>query len=198
MSQRTFLRIFFCSVLMTGMLSAGALYHSASALQPSDELKESINHMQKILQTESVAEVETRGQISEEMDHLFDFHEMSKLVLGRYWDLHPSKHGEFVFAFSGFIKRLSFSHLDKLKSARVHVLSESTGINTSQVKIELQGNEIYKLDINMHRIQGSWMVYDIGVEGISLIQNFRVQFARKLKQGSIDDLIKEIREKKNS
>lgn len=200
MSQQTFLRIFFCSVLMTGILSAGVLYHSASALQPSDHLKEAISQIQKILKDESLSAEDIKVRVNEYVGNLFDFHEMGKLALGKHWDLNPSKQEEFVYAFSGFLKRLYFSHMDKLKSATITILSESTGVSKSQVKIELYARAAYEyeLDINMHRIQGNWMIYDVSVGGISLVQNFRAQFARKLKHGSIDDLIKEIQGKKNT
>ena len=195
MTQRTFLRIFVCSVVITGILSMGVLYHSAIATQSVDQLKESIDRIQKILQNESLAQEDIKAQVSEQIERLFDFHEMAKLTLGKYWDLNASKRDEFVLAFSGFIKRLSFRHLDKLKSAQVHVLSESWGINRSQIEIELQGSETYRLDIKMHQAGGRWMIYDVNVGGISIAQNFRAQFARKLKQKSMDDLIQEIHEK---
>ncbi|MDP3770148.1 MAG: ABC transporter substrate-binding protein [Candidatus Sungbacteria bacterium] len=198
MSQRNYLRIFFCSVIMTGILSMGVLYHSAIAVQPVNHLKESIDSLQKILQNESLAREEIKAHINEKIDRLFDFREMARLVLGKYWDLNPSKQDEFVLAFSGFLNRLYFSHVDKLKNAHVKIISESTGIRKSQVKIELQAQTTYELDVSMHMVEGHWVIYDINFEGISLIHVFRAQFARRLKQGSIDDLIKEIREKKNT
>ena len=198
MSQRTYLRIFFCSVIMTGILSAGVFYHGAAAIQPVNHLKESIDNLQKILQNESLTQEEAKAQINEKMDRLFDFHEMARLVLGKYWNLNPSKQSEFVLAFSGFLNRLYFSHVDKLKNARVKVVSESTGIRKSQVKIELHAQTTYELDVSMHTVDGRWVIYDINFEGISLVQVFGAQFERKLRKGSIDDLIKEIREKKNT
>ena len=62
-------------------------------------------------------------------------------------------------------------------------------------KIVSDKGESNAINYRLHRVRGQWKVYDVVVEDISLVVNFRAQFSRLLAKGSFDDLLRQLKEK---
>jgi phospholipid transport system substrate-binding protein len=128
----------------------------------------------------------------------FDFEEMSRRALGRYWrKFTPAESDEFIHLFS---KMLEKSYVDKIESytdERVEYLSEKVDMNYSIVKTKIvkrNGLEIpiqYKLILK----NGDWRVYDVLIEGVSLVNNYRSQFRRIMRKNPPEHLLQKMREK---
>jgi len=76
-------------------------------------------------------------------------------------------------------------------------VQESIDKNRAQVdtKIIPNNGEPTTVNYRLHHVQGEWKIYDVVVEDISIVSNYRSQFNRILAKGSIDDLLKQLREK---
>ena len=182
-----------------GVLSELYAYRvSAVVFGPIAQLEKSIERIRMILFDASLDEEGRKVRLNQSLRDLFDFREMSKLALEKYWKINASRQDEFTEAFAGFLERLYFTHLDKIKDAKIDYLSEETGILQSAVKIEMATrNSLYELDIFMHQINGTWKIYDIDFGGIHLVHNYGQQFMRILKNKSFDELLQMIQKKKN-
>ena len=166
-------------------------------MEPTIQLKQSINRIKDIFKDNALTDDTKKARVNEQVSLLFDFREMSKLMLRRYWDVSaPARQNAFVEAFSGFLGRVYFPHLDKLKDANITYLSESTGIYKSELVIQVQTKDTYEITIFMHMVNGIWKIYDMELMGISIAHNYGEQFRRILRQKSFDDLIRDIGEKK--
>jgi len=129
------------------------------------------------------------------MDSLFDYNLMAKLALGQEtWNkITSAQKSEFTHE---FIKKLKQSYVEKLelynnqKVAYMGVSPYQKG--RLQLKTELIGKgETYKINYNFHDSDknGDWLIYDVDLAGVSVVQSNRKQFAGQLKTKSFDQLL---------
>lgn len=141
------------------------------------------NHPQKAQRLDLVEKAATR--------HL-DFREMAKRSLESTWTgLSRSQQDEFVRVFSELLKAHYANHLDDFAKTRVDYQGETNKSDLSEVRIlVLRPND--KIPVNfrlLHEPQG-WMIYDMVIEGVSMVDNFRVQFAAMIQECSYGELVR--------
>ena len=136
---------------------------------------------------------ERRVKLRQIADEIFDFGEMSKRALGTHWQqLKGNDRERFVRSFADLLDRAYFEKIDSYSGEKVQYLAPKMEGNQATVPTRVttdKGTEI-PVDYRMHREQGRWMVYDVSIEGVSMISNYRAQFDRIIRTGSVDDLIK--------
>ncbi len=126
---------------------------------------------------------------------------MSRSVLGRQaWiKATAAQKGQFSNAFTQLVIRTYSSPLAQYSDETVQFLPvrgdlNSRFIRVNSVIVRSEGQNI-PLTYSLIDKNGQWKIYDISVEGVSLLQSFRSQFAQALQSSSIDDLIKQMQEK---
>jgi len=140
-----------------------------------------------------------REQIWKLIQEIFDFTEISKRSLARNWRLFsPTEKTEFSRAFSDL---LGNTYIDKIQTGfqndSVIYLSEDP-IGNSKLKIKTKiVRETYEIpiDYKLSNKSGSWKVYDISVEGVSLVKNYRIQFKKYLSKKKPGQLIQRLKDK---
>ena len=138
------------------------------------------------------------------LPHL-DFIAMSKLVLGKHWRrADTQQRDEFVQQFRDLLVRTYKTSLMKYSDERIHFLPfrptdqpEKLAIVRSEI---IRGSgPVIPMNYSLRfKPQDGWKVYDIGIEGISLVTNYRSSFAREISQRGIDQLIESLRRKNDS
>jgi phospholipid transport system substrate-binding protein len=181
--------------LSYGVLCLLLVCQSAIAqARPSAEelIKENLAAVFAVLQTEDLDQESKSQKIIDIVNPMFDFSLMARLSLGRqYWpDLTPDQKERFTRLFN---KRLRASYLDRLTLyTDEKVLFESPvavkkkiHIPTYLVSKEKRISILYKL----YESGSGWKVYDLEIQGVSIIRSYRSQFHEILKSGTIDDLM---------
>ncbi|ABK18957.1 MlaC/ttg2D family ABC transporter substrate-binding protein [Syntrophobacter fumaroxidans] len=143
-----------------------------------------------------------RAEIMVIVDRYFNFHEMARRSLGRLWRDQPAeKQAEFVRLFKDMLFN---TYIDKVESytgsnEKFAYDKESIDGDYAVVKTRIQGykNTDVKVDYRLRFENGEWQVYDVIVEGISLVDNYRSQFASILGNESFDGLLRRMRQKVN-
>ncbi len=175
----------------------------AMAGEPTDQLKGTIDAILVILQDNTLKgpknKVPRRGALKKAVAKRFSFKEMSKRSLGKNWKNTTTEEKKaFVAAFRNLIQNSYFSKMEQYTDEKIIYDNEKMTGKSSIVKtlvITSSGTEIpidYRMKINK---KGKWMVYDIVVEGISLISNYRSSFAAELKKGNIGKLTADLEKK---
>jgi phospholipid transport system substrate-binding protein len=139
------------------------------------------------------------AEIEEIAYELFDFTTMSKLVLARNWrKLDKEKRAEFVREFKRNLSRTYGTRLDRYDQENIEVFGtqveprDDVSVKTRVVGGQFDGAVIsYRLRERSER----WRIIDVVIEGISLVSNYRSQFAEILNTGTIDDLMVKLRDK---
>jgi phospholipid transport system substrate-binding protein len=178
------------------MLSFGTSVPLASAGAPTDQLGDGIDRIFKVLGDRDLLGEEKAPKrklaVKRIAGEIFDFPEMSKRTLGRHWDERtPAERQEFARLFTELIEQSYFSKLDEHGSEKTVFRSETVDGSSALVKTTLmlaRGAQM-PLAYAMHETGDRWRVYDLSIDGISLVSNYRAQFNRIIRTSSYADLV---------
>ena len=133
----------------------------------------------------------------------FNFDRVSRLVLGKNWTkATPDQKAAFQTEFRTLLLRTYATALSKYKNQTIEYkpLRLADGANTAAVKtVILQpGGQPIAVDYALEKHSDAWKVYDIVIEGVSLVTNYRGQFTQEIRQNGLDSLIKKLADKNSA
>jgi len=171
---------------------------------PTEQLRGRIDRVLKILDPEAKQEgksEERRAAIRKVALETFDFREISQRSLARHWQGRtPAERDEFIQLFADLLERSYIGQIEQYSGGeRIQYVSESVDGEQALVRTKLitkQSTEI-PVDYRMHKVGGSWLVYDVSIEGISLVSNYRAQFDRIIRSSSYKQLAEKLRAKRD-
>ncbi len=149
-----------------------------------------------LLQETQIEKSQRDARLIEVVTPIFDFKTMAKLSLGKkYWPgLSPEQQEDFSDL---FIQRLQDSYLEKLDLYNdekiVYEEPSQVGNKVHMATTLVSGANRISMLYKFYRTEGGWKIYDIEIEGVSIMQTYRSQFDGVLKKGTIDDLLEKLR-----
>lgn len=171
----------------------------ALAVTPTEQLQATFQQVMVIINgTAGQPEQRQRERLQQVLMPRFDWGEMARQSLGKYWDLEAGRRDEFIAAFADFLGNSYVGKIGSYKDEKILFGEETVDQNQALVKTRIVSSkgEPTSVDYKLHDDGGEWKIYDVVVEDISIVANFRSQFGRILARGSFDDLLKQLREKK--
>jgi phospholipid transport system substrate-binding protein len=165
---------------------------------PIQALQQTIDRFQTLLHDPGLREESRTEQVLETILARFDFQEMSKRILGPYWDQPRDQQDAFVVAFTGFVKRMFLGHFDQIKSLHVTCRGEEVRGLKAQVLANLStAGQAVTMNFRMHQQGTGWKIYDVMMENgsFSLVSSYRTQLQWILQSSSFEQLLRIIREK---
>lgn len=181
------------AVLLLGLTMAGAAW----ALTPTETVKSRVDEALQSLSGSGAVEAR-RAEIRRVADSLFDFTEMSRRALGRYWaDRTAAERDEFVRLFTDLMARSYIGKMDRYAGEAIAYTGERVDGDEARVQSEVvtaKGSRI-PLEYRLHRASGGWAAYDVFIENVSLVGTYRSQFDRVIRTESFDGLLKRLRDK---
>jgi phospholipid transport system substrate-binding protein len=139
---------------------------------------------------------ERRMKVRKIADEIFDFNEMAKRSMGIHWQQLPAAERErFVRLFSDLLDRAYFEKIDSYNGEKVTYLPAKVEGDQATVATRVvtpKGSDI-PVEYRMRQDQGRWLVYDVIIEGVSLVSNYRAQFDRIIRTQSYEELVKRLR-----
>ena len=173
-----------------------------AAPDPMTETKTAINQVVALLKDRSLESnpVTRRHRLDDAIDAHFDFAMMARAALGVHWsELSEKQREEFVELFTHLFQ---VSYIRRVESYFVHpivfVKESIEGTDYAQVDTNILnpgGQDPTSLDYRLKLENGGWLVYDVVVDNISMVANYRNQFARALDNAGIDSLMDHMRSK---
>ncbi|MBF5039712.1 ABC transporter substrate-binding protein [Methylophilus sp. VKM B-3414] len=130
----------------------------------------------------------------------FDFEKVSRLVLGKNWtNASPDQKTAFQAEFKTLLLRTYATALSKYKNQVIEYkpFRMESGADTATVKTAIQqpGGDPIAVDYTLGKKGDDWKVFDIVIEGVSLVTNYRSQFAQEIRQNGLDSLTKKLADK---
>jgi len=167
---------------------------------PTEQLKASTDRVLRILDDPAFKPeaklVERRKAVRRIADEIFDFEEMAQRALGQHWrPLTAEQRKEFVPLFADLLDRAYMSTLERYSGEPIQYTAEQVEGDLAVVSTRIltkQGNDI-PVAYRMLRHGDRWLIYDVSVEGVSLIANYRTQFNNVIRTSSYDELLKRMR-----
>ena len=170
---------------------------TAVAGEPTDQVRRSVDEVLKIVQSQPDGPAR-RTAVRQAANRLFDFEETAKRALGPHWQQRtPAEHEEFVRLFSDLLEAAYVGKIDLYQGEKITYVGETMDDDQATVKTRIvtkQGNEV-PVDYRLSREKDGWRVYDVIIEGVSLVANYRTQFNKVIQTSSYDDLVKRMRAK---
>lgn len=177
-----------------------ALAAPAMAGAPTEQLRSHVDRVITTLEDPALKQAsrteERRKTVRRIADEIFDFGETAKRSLGRHWQARtPAEREEFVQLFSDLLERSYISKIELFNGERVSYTGETIDGDVATVRTRLltkQSTEI-PVDYRMLKRGERWLVYDVIIEGVSLIANYRTQFNKIIQTSSYPELIKKMK-----
>jgi len=175
---------------------------SAAAAEPTEAIRGAVNQGLKILKNAKVDSPKQRVQVIDRLRQivypLFDFNEMAMRSLGANWRrLNSQQRKEFVSTFTALLEKTYADQIFLYNGQQVIFTGESIDGDYAQVDSQIidKNGQTYSVVYRLHKVDGQWKVYDVVVENISLVNNYRSQFNRVLARSSFEELLKIMKEK---
>jgi phospholipid transport system substrate-binding protein len=170
----------------------------ASEENPMQPIQETVEKILDILRSNTESEwVVTRGKISAIIQNRFDFQEQSRLVLANAWAERSAEEKEhFISLFSTLQEHVYLNRLRDYSGETVQFTKQVTKKGKALVfSAIIKDQEEIPIVYRMKKKEGTWLVYDVIIDGVSLVKNYRKQFASILEKESYTDLISQMEEK---
>lgn len=175
---------------------------SAAADSPTAQIKSTVDQVIKLLTDPRLSgenkNHERRRLLRDTILPQFDFKEMSRRSLGPNWSrLTPKQQDEFVDVFKDLLEKAYLGRIESYNKERFIYINETIDEPYAEVrsKIVTSKGEEFSINYRLRQTGGMWKIYDVVVEDISLVNNYRSQFDRILSKTSYDELIRRMKEK---
>ena len=170
----------------------------AWAGSPTDQARQYTDQVVKVLQESALKPTERQAAVRKVAIEIFDVSETARRALGRHWQARtPREREEFSRLFAELLESTYISKIDLYGGEQLKYVGESIDGDFAIVRATIlrrQGGEV-PVDARMLRRGERWYIYDISVQGISLVNNYRSQFDRIIQTSSYDELVRRLRTK---
>ncbi|MFZ0930243.1 MAG: ABC transporter substrate-binding protein [Syntrophobacteraceae bacterium] len=173
--------------------------HAAAAENPQAVVQSGIDQVLQLLKEYPENSQVRREKIRAVVDEYFDFNEIAKRALGPRWrDVPTEKLQEFTRDFGKLLFNTYILDIEKYTNQKITYNQKQTGSNYYAVIEALvigTRSGTIPIDYYLRLKDGNWRVYDVMIEGVGLVINYRGQFDEILSRSSFDDLLRQLREK---
>lgn len=168
---------------------------------PTDVVKNTIEEVIRLLRDpalKSPSQKRHRRQLMKKaVDRNFDYTEMAKRSLGSFWrTLSPGQQKDFVRLFADLLQTSYADKVEHYSDEKVDYQRETIDGDHAEVRtVLLRKNDRIPMNYSLLQEPGGWKVYDVVIEGVSLVNNYRSQFSRVIRESSYAELVKRLRTK---
>jgi phospholipid transport system substrate-binding protein len=168
----------------------------------TDQLKGAIDRVVATLDSPALKGdgkvLERRTAVRKIANEIFDFNEIARRSLGRYWQpLTEPQRTEFVALFGDLLERSYISKIELYGGEKIVYSGErvEADLATVSTKIMTKNGTEVPVDYRLFKRGDRWMIYDVSVEGISLVSNYRTQFNKIIQTNGYNGLVEKMRTK---
>ena len=186
-----------------GALLLGAAL-TAHAGIPTDQVKGATDQVLKIILDPALKRPDKtsarRQQLRSVVDQVFDWQETGKRALARHWQpLKPKQRQEFSSLFADLVERSYVGKIESYSGEKIVYVGDIIEGDQATVKTKLitKSQTQIPIDYRMQKEGDRWRVYDVLIEGVSLVGNYRTQFNKIIQSSSYDELIKKMKTKQD-
>ena len=192
------------AMVLAGVLVLGLSSAPAAAGVPTDQLKGAVERVLKTLDDPALkgdARVgDRRVAVRKIANEIFDFSEIAKRSMARHWQpLSEAQRTEFVGLFADLLERSYISKIETYGGEKIQYTAERADGEFATVSTRIitkNGTEV-PVDYRMIKRADRWLVYDVSIEGVSLVSSYRTQFNKIIQTTSYNGLVSKLRNKQD-
>jgi phospholipid transport system substrate-binding protein len=181
------------------ILALGVVLVFASASwagAPTDQLRAYSDEVLKVLENPGLSLPQRRDAVRQLAAEGFDVSETAQRALGQHWQQRtPAEREEFTKLFADLLEQTYISRIDEYGGEKLTYLSEQINGNRATVRARITTRNGTEVPVESRLVQKEkrWLIYDILVENLSLISNYRSQFDRVIRTTSYEELVKRLK-----
>jgi phospholipid transport system substrate-binding protein len=167
---------------------------------PTEQLREYTDQAIKILDDPALARGDRRAAVRKIAHEAFDVTETARRVLARHWQARtPAERDEFTQLFADLLERTYIARLDEYGGERIRYVGESIDgeLATVRARIVTRAGTEVPVESRMVRRGERWLIYDVLIENVSLVANYRSQFDRIVRSSSYEELVRRLKQKRD-
>jgi len=185
------------------LIVLAVLFGSASAgASVTEEVKETVDQVVSIVSDANLKkpqnQTERRAALKSTISQIFDYGEMAKRSLGVHWKARSSsEQKEFVALFATLLENSYATKIESYENEKILYEKETIDGDYAEVKSKVvtAKRDEYTLNYRLLKKGSRWVVYDVVVEGVSLVSNYRSQFNKIMVNQGYGELLKKLRTK---
>ena len=175
---------------------------SSWAVEPMEAIKQTTDKILTIVTNPALKPpskaAEKEKLIRQVVDERFDWEEMARRSLATHWAKRtPEERKEFVPLFSDLLERTYMKKVEDYSGEKVLYEGETQDGDYAVVKVKIvtKKNKDISVEYRLKKEGNNWLVYDVSILGVSLVNNYRTQFNSIISQSSYENLVKKLKEK---
>jgi len=198
------MNVLVAAIVGLGLVLSPWLTVPAQAGAPLEQLRSQIDRVLKIMDDPELKKdsqlKERRAAVRKVADDIFDFQETAKRSLARHWQPRtPAEQGEFVRLFADLLERSYISKIELYGGEKISYLGDSMDGEQAVVRTRIitKSSTEVPVDYRMLKRGDRWLVYDVIIEGVSLVANYRTQFNKIIQTSSYAELVRKMKVKQD-
>jgi phospholipid transport system substrate-binding protein len=170
--------------------------------EPTDQIKQTTDKILSIITNPALKPPSKTGEreklIRQAADERFDWEEMARRSLATHWAKRTAEERkEFVRLFADLLERTYRKKVEDYSGEKVLYEGETKDGDYVKVKVKIatKKNKDIPVEYRLKKEANDWLIYDVSIEGVSLVNNYRTQFNNIIVQSSYENLVKRLRDK---
>src|SRR5450631_2408564 len=166
----------------------------------TEEVKKTVDEVVKIVSDKEMKtnDQKRRPALKKSISKIFDYNEMAKRSLGKHWNQRSAaERKQFAILFASLLENSYAGKIESYNNEKIVYLKETIDGDYAEVKSKVvtAKRDEFTLDYRMINQNGKWMVYDVVIEGVSLVSNYRTQFNKIITSNGYPELVKKLQTK---
>lgn len=171
-----------------------------AASSPTEQLREYTDQVIKVLDDHTLRPQDRRAAVRRIAHEVFDVGETARRALARHWQGRtPAEREEFTQLFADLLERTYITRIDQYGGEKVRYVGETLDGDHAVVRARVLTKKGSEVPVESRLIQRGdrWLIYDVLIENVSLIANYRAQFDRIIRTSSYDELVRRLKAKRD-
>lgn len=182
------------------VLTASIFFASVACATPTEVVKKTVDEVVHIVADKEMKknEVKRRQALKKAISAIFDYTEMAKRSLGKHWNVRTAaEKKQFAELFATLLENSYAGKIESYNNERIVYIKDIVEDEYAEVKSKVvtAARDEFTLDYRLFKQNGKWMVYDVIIEGVSLVSNYRSQFNKIITANGYDRLVKKLESK---
>ena len=184
------------------MTLAGIFLTTLAFATPTEDVKKTVDEVVRIVSDKDLKKniPKRRLALKKTISIIFDYGEMAKRSLGKHWNSRtPDEKIQFTELFATLLENSYADKIESYNNEKIVYIKDSLDGDYSEVKSKVvtAKRDEFTLDYRLIKKNGKWMVYDVVIEGVSLVSNYRSQFNRIITANGYPALVNKLQNKSN-
>lgn len=185
----------YAAIVISGIFLASTAFAGVT-----DDVKKTVGEVIRVVSDKDLKkhDRQRRQAVKKTISTMFDYSEMAKHSLGKHWNQRTqAERNEFTDLFASLLENSYAGKIESYNNEKIVYLKETLDGNYAEVKSKVitAKRDEYTLDYRLLNENGKWMVYDVVIEGVSLVSNYRTQFNKVITTSGYSELVKKLRTK---